>query len=120
MSGGAAKRRRAAAVLSGVAERLGSHGLFGVAEEELVRKAAEASRVSTDTVCGWLTEEQFREQFRSLADRESDAERGAVWRSLVEQCAQGNLAAIKLYFELKDGAGGKGAKAGGVKIVDDI
>ena len=108
MSGGAAKRRRAAAVLS------------GVAEEELVRKAAEASRMSTDTVCGWLTEEQFREQFRSLADRESDAERGAVWRSLVEQCAQGNLAAIKLYFELKDGAGGKGAKAGGVKIVDDI
>ena len=54
-----------------------------------------------------------------MADRESDAERGAVWRSLVEQCAQGNLAAIKLYFELKDGDMKKGGR-GGVKIVDDI
>lgn len=102
-----AKQRKAAAVLS------------GVAEEELVKKAAEASGVSEDTLCGWLADGGFREQFRNLADRESDAERGAVWRSLVEQCAQGNLAAIKLYFELKDGEVKKGGR-GGVKIVDDI
>ena len=77
-----AKQRKAAAVLS------------GVAQEELVKKAAEASGVSEDTLCGWLADGGFREQFRNLAD-------------------------IKLYFELKDGDMKKGGR-GGVKIVDDI
>lgn len=96
--------------------------LSGMDEEEMTRKAAHAAGVSIETICGWLADGEFRRQYMELADRESDAERAGVWRALVEQCAGGNLAAIKLYFELKDGSSaGHGAKnAASVKIVDDV
>lgn len=96
--------------------------LAGIDNEEAALKAAKAAGVSIETICGWLADGDFRRQFQELSDRESDAERAAVWRALVEQCAKGNLAAIKLYFELKDGSTvRRSAKSdGAVRIVDDI
>ncbi|MGI5894258.1 MAG: phBC6A51 family helix-turn-helix protein [Candidatus Merdivicinus sp.] len=96
--------------------------LTGMDAEQAAIDAAKAAGVSLETICSWLTDGEFRRQFKELADRESDAERAAVWRALVEQCASGNLAAIKLYFELKDGSALKrSAKSSdSIKIIDDI
>ena len=93
--------------------------LAGLDSEERVQRAAEAAGVSLETLAGWMAGEEFKRQYRELADRESDAERGAVWQALVDQCQGGNLAAIKLYFELKAGPAGKGNR-GEVRIVDDV
>ena len=102
-------------------QKLAAAVISGAAGEEAVKAAAKAAGVSVETVCGWLAQGEFQERCRALIDRQSDAERAGVWKALVEQCNSGNLAAIKLYFELKDGGTtAAGASKGAVRIIDDL
>ena len=46
-------------------------------------------------------------------------EQNRIWKVLVEQCMEGNLQAIKLYFELQGRKGGEALEQA-VQIIDDL
>ena len=53
------------------------------------------------TYYNWLDNPDFREYVASLIDKYADSELSTVWKALIEQCARGNVKAIKLYFEMR-------------------
>ena len=79
--------------------------------------------ISHDTFYRWIREDkEILEYAAYLIDKYTDKELGAVWRALIEECKKGNVAAIKLYFELK-GKYSQNVKVEGLSdiiIVDDI
>ena len=52
--------------------------------------------ISHDTFYRWL-----REDPGDLIDKYTNKELGVVWAALIQQCKKGNVAAIRLFFELK-------------------
>lgn len=57
--------------------------------------------VSRTTFYRWLKEPEFTEYVNKLIEEYTDGELATVWKALIKKCESGNVAAIKLYFELK-------------------
>ena len=57
--------------------------------------------VSRETFYKWLKKKEFIDYVSELIDHYTDGELASVWKSLIKQCQLGNVAAIKLYFEMK-------------------
>ncbi|MGN0451075.1 MAG: phBC6A51 family helix-turn-helix protein [Acutalibacteraceae bacterium] len=49
----------------------------------------------------WLKDEKFMAYVNELVERYTDSELASVWRVLIDKCLEGNVNAIKLFFELK-------------------
>ena len=49
----------------------------------------------------WRNSEKFRNYVDELIRKYTDSELAAVWRSLIKRCFDGDVSAIKLFFELK-------------------
>lgn len=49
----------------------------------------------------WRNSEKFRNYVDELIGKYTDSELAAVWRVLIDKCLEGNVNAIKLFFELK-------------------
>ena len=49
----------------------------------------------------WGNSEKFRNYVDELIGKYTDSELAAVWRSLIKRCFDGDVSAIKLFFELK-------------------
>lgn len=78
--------------------------------------------ISHQTFYKWIQEEEVINYAANLIEKYTDAELSTVWKALLKKCKDGDVQAIKLYFELK----GKYRKdvnlsgVGIVQIVDDI
>jgi len=58
--------------------------------------------VPRTTFYRWIKNPSFLAEVEKLIDTYTDAELGIVWKSLIAQCAKGNVRAIQLYFEVKN------------------
>lgn len=54
------------------------------------------------TLCSWLKDDRFVEYLRDRIELYTNAELPEIWRSLIAQCKRGNVAAMKLFFMLKN------------------
>ena len=74
-----------------------------------ITKLCEEVGVARTTFYEWIGDDEFRAYVDELIDRYTDSELSRVWKSLMRLIDQGNIQAIKLYFELKgkykDGVG---------------
>ena len=61
----------------------------------------ENTGVSRATFYRWLKQPEFIDHVNELIEKYTDGELAAVWKALIKKCEGGNVAAIKLYFELK-------------------
>ena len=57
--------------------------------------------ITAETLYTWLAEESFRQYMDLILNGKTFSAMTGVWKSLLNQCAEGNIQAIKLYFELK-------------------
>ena len=79
------------------AECLANPDFIGTKED-----IAKNANVSRSTLYRWLRNEEFISIVNDLIDKYVVAESGLVWKALIRECSNGNMQAIKLYFELKD------------------
>jgi hypothetical protein len=49
----------------------------------------------------WMKDERYLNYINSLLDKYTNSELPGIWRALIRKCIMGDMAAIKLYFELK-------------------
>lgn len=57
--------------------------------------------INRTTLYEWLKKKEFTDYVAELINKYTDAELPAVWKSLINKCVSGDVAAIKLYFEMK-------------------
>ena len=62
----------------------------------------EAVGVPRTTFYRWIKDKKFMEYTCKLIEQYTDAELGAVWKALIQECKKGNVQAIKLFFELRE------------------
>lgn len=69
--------------------------------------------VARTTFYDWIGDDEFRAYVDGLIEKYTDGELSRVWKSLMRLIDNGDIQAIKLYFELKgkykDGVGRKNA-----------
>lgn len=65
------------------------------------KKLAEAG-VPRRTFYHWMEDRRFLDYLSQQVDRFTDGELPEVWSALVKQCKNGDVSAIKLYFEMKN------------------
>ncbi len=85
-----------------------------------ITELCEQMGVPRRTYYNWLDNPVFQEYMSGLIDKYADSELITVWKALIEQCAQGNVKAMKLYFERRDLA--KKSTSGGIldKLVEAV
>ena len=66
-----------------------------------VSKACEEVGVARSTFYKWLKNRDYLKFLQEEIDRYTDGELAAIWKALIKQCKNGNVKAIKLFFELK-------------------
>jgi len=81
--------------------------------------------IGRDVLYEWLGNEKFREYMDMVLNGKTFSAMTEVWRSLLNQCGEGNIQAIKLYFELNGKYKGeksaiKTEAKSMVQIIDDI
>ena len=71
-------------------------------EHRTISEICEAVGVDRSTYYKyWRNNEKFRSYVDDLIEKYTDSELAAVWRALIKRCLDGDLSAIKLFFELK-------------------
>ncbi len=85
-----------------------------------ITELCEQLGVPRRTYYNWLDNPAFREYMSSLIEKYADSELATVWKSLIDQCARGNVKAMKLYFERRDMV--KKESSGGIldKLVEAV
>ncbi len=87
-----------------------------------IREIAKEAKISRDMVYRYLKDEGFNRYLDALIDEEIKGCEAAIWHRLKEMCLEGDLQAIKYYFELrgkreKEPQEGQGTV---VQIIDDV
>ena len=57
--------------------------------------------VPRSTFYRWLKQPEFIQYVDELIEKYTDGELAPIYKALIKKCKSGNVAAIKLYFELK-------------------
>ncbi len=98
--------------------------LTNISYEGTLEDICQDFSISKDTLYQWLAEEEFRSYMDLILSGKTLSAMTSVWKSLLNQCAEGNIQAIKLYFELKGKYKGEKSlvKADNrvIEIIDDI
>lgn len=68
----------------------------------------------------WRDDPVFCGYVDSLIDKYSESELASVWKSLIRKCLEGNVQALRLFFELKGKFDRNNQQDGGVQIIDDV
>ena len=71
--------------------------------------------VARSTFYRWRDDPDFCRYIDTMIDKYTDGELAAVWKALIRKCLEGNVQAIRLYFELK----GKFGQTGSVRELPD-
>ena len=92
-----------------VAERLINPG------EMTLAQLCEAEQITVAELCRYFEEQPFTAYLHRLIEGYSEGSLAAVWDALIDKCRDGDVRAIKLYFELKGGL--KASKDGGAAVI---
>ena len=87
-----------------------------------IREIAKEANISRDMVYRYLKDEGFNRYLDALIDEEIRGCEAAIWHRLKEMCLEGDLQAIKYYFDLR-GKRAKGPEEGQgtvVQIIADV
>ncbi len=57
--------------------------------------------IPESTFYDWLNKQKFIDLINSKIDKFTDRETAEVWKALIEEATEGNIKAIKLFFEMK-------------------
>ena len=49
----------------------------------------------------WMKDERYIQYLNNQIDKYTDSELSEIWKALLRQCKLGNIAAIKLFFDMK-------------------
>ena len=66
-----------------------------------ITEIAEKAGVSRQTIYSWMDNTEFKEALNKKIDQYTDSQTSSVWKSLIAQAKQGNVQAIKLFFEMR-------------------
>lgn len=66
-----------------------------------ISEICQSAGVSRNTFYRWMKEPEYLAYIQEQIDSFTDYELSAVWKSLIAKCKNGDVQAIKLYFELK-------------------
>lgn len=80
----------------------------------------EKADVSRTSFYEWLKKKEFVDYVASLVDKYTDSELSSVWKALIKKCENGDVSAIKLFFELKGKYRQSVDLTGAVMFVDDV
>jgi len=67
-----------------------------------ITELAEKADVSRVTIYNWMDDEEFAEILNKKIDQYTNSQTANVWKSLIMQALDGNVQAIKLFFEMKN------------------
>lgn len=70
-------------------------------EQGTITEKCEKAGVSRSTFYRWMRDPNFVEYVNSLIDEYTDAELSRVWAALTRKAIEGDIQAIKLFFEMK-------------------
>ena len=71
-------------------------------EHNTISAICEELGISRNTYySNWLKDKNFTAYVNELVERYTDSELASVWRVLIDKCLEGNVNAIKLFFELQ-------------------
>ena len=84
------------------------------------KQICEEADVSRTAFYEWLKKKEFVDYVASLIDKYTDSELSTVWKALIRKCEQGDVSAIKLFFELKGKYKQSVDLTGTVTFVDDV
>ena len=105
-------------------QKMTADALTNISYEGTLEDICQDFSISKDTLYQWLAEEEFRSYMDLILSGKTLSAMTSVWKSLLNQCAEGNIQAIKLYFELKGKYKGEksSVKADNrvIEIIDDI
>lgn len=85
-----------------------------------VKDIAKRANISHDMVYRYLKDEGFNEYLDDMIAEEMRQSKAAIWRKLKFMCESGDLAAMKLYFELSSREKKEAPPTEGVSIIDDV
>ena len=60
-----------------------------------------AADVRKSTFYDWMKDERFVDYMNTQIEKYTDGELSEVWKALIRKCKQGDISAIKLFFEMK-------------------
>lgn len=72
--------------------------------------------ISRNTFYRWMDNPDYRDYINKLIDSYTDSENANIWKALINKAVSGDVAAQKLYFELKDKYRNKVEMSGNVVI----
>ena len=75
--------------------------LTDISYDGTLEDICQSFNINTETLYTWLADENFRQYMDLILNGKTFSAMTGVWKSLLNQCAEGNIQAIKLYFELK-------------------
>jgi len=67
-----------------------------------IKAIAEKCGVARSTIYDWLDDEEFKKAVDRKIDSYTDSQEANIWKSLIKRAKDGNVRAIKLYFEMKN------------------
>lgn len=67
-----------------------------------ITKIAEELGVARSTIYSWLDDEEFKTAVDKKIEKYTDSQEAHIWKSLINKAKDGNVRAIKLYFEMKN------------------
>jgi AcrR family transcriptional regulator len=70
-------------------------------ESRTISEKCKKAGVSRTTFYRWMKDKKFVEYLNSLIDEYTDAELSRVWAALTRKAVEGDIQAIKLFFEMK-------------------
>ncbi len=79
-----------------VAEQLANPDFAGTITD-LCKKV----KISRNAFYQWMKDPEYLQYIDELISRYTDSELAAVWKALIRKAKQGDVKAIKLYFEMK-------------------
>ncbi len=97
--------------------------LTNISYNETLDGICERFLISKETLYNWLSEENFRRYMDLILNGKTFSAMNSVWKSLLKQCDEGNIQAIKLYFELNGkykGERNTNENSNFIQIIDDI
>ena len=81
-----------------------------------ITEVCSRASISRNTFYRWMDDPDYRDYINKLIDSYTDSENANVWKALINKAVGGDVAAQKLYFELKDKYRNKVEMSGNVVI----
>lgn len=78
-----------------------AHILADPSEKGTIENKCQKAGVSRATFYRWMKDRQFVQYVNSLIDTYTDTQLAEVWRALINLAKKGDLAAIRMFFEMK-------------------